>query len=514
LDEANPYHWDTVYALHTDYLVVARAANACSAHFTALVYIERWCEERYGSVGLPGATAAAVAAERGGGSSGRGGSGSVGGAAAASSAWPTLLDKLLPAATQGPAPNQRPPSRTQQQPAHSRSATPAAAATAAATASAAAAAAAAAETEEAQISQVEALLLGLYERVNDPDGVYAIAALMDSRCGRLALQRHEGRWAEVLVATDQQLQHPHAASGAAAAAAECGPELELLRALERLGCHHTAQRYLRGAYRGPGGGEAAAAGSAGGSASTSSSSSSMREMQAQLAWRLGEWETRGATAAAGSDGTANSCSSTNASGTSTGSRGGFHSAILRSLQLLRAGDGDAFSSVLSDARHAAVNALATSGDESAVTINRSLVRLQMLELLRRAWGLRWTAVSHAGVTGLHSPGMSPVTQVTPSLVTGDGSSCSSVSTTEQLLKQLVGPLRSVSHAGAAGEIPPAEAGVPASVMLLRRGEYHQSEQLLALQAAITQILDRWVWVFWGEIGGCFVKARLAGWGCG
>ena len=35
-----------VYWLHMDYLQVAAAALRCGAPFTALLYVEHWCEER------------------------------------------------------------------------------------------------------------------------------------------------------------------------------------------------------------------------------------------------------------------------------------------------------------------------------------------------------------------------------------------------------------------------------------------------------------------------------------
>jgi hypothetical protein len=221
-----------------------------------------------------------------------------------------------------------------------------------------------ASDEDSRLSEIEALLLDLYERINDPDGVYAIAAILGSASGRLRLQQCEGRWPEVLAAADERLQHP--------AAAPAGPGLggtavDLLRALTRMGCRHTAQRYLQSSLANTGGSSGACA-----------ADSATREAQAELAWRLGEWDTAG-------QGTAGALAAPAAQAAVAGTRGegaavgngggagGFHAGIFRSLQLLRAGDGEAFGAALAEARHAAVGALATSGDESAVTVNHALV---------------------------------------------------------------------------------------------------------------------------------------------
>ena len=43
-----------VYWLHIDYLQVAAAALRCGAPFTALLYVEHWCEERLGTGTMEG----------------------------------------------------------------------------------------------------------------------------------------------------------------------------------------------------------------------------------------------------------------------------------------------------------------------------------------------------------------------------------------------------------------------------------------------------------------------------
>ena len=51
-----PNLWRKCYWLDIDYLLVASAALKCSAYFTALLYVEHWIEEEYGTLKLDDAT--------------------------------------------------------------------------------------------------------------------------------------------------------------------------------------------------------------------------------------------------------------------------------------------------------------------------------------------------------------------------------------------------------------------------------------------------------------------------
>ncbi|KAK9943183.1 hypothetical protein M0R45_008801 [Rubus argutus] len=44
--------WDKVYWLSIDYLVVAKSAIVCGSYFTAVMYVEHWCEEHFNSLTL------------------------------------------------------------------------------------------------------------------------------------------------------------------------------------------------------------------------------------------------------------------------------------------------------------------------------------------------------------------------------------------------------------------------------------------------------------------------------
>ncbi|KAF5933201.1 hypothetical protein HYC85_029372 [Camellia sinensis] len=44
--------WDKVYWLSIDYLLVAKSAISCGAYFTAVLYVEHWCEEHFNTLTL------------------------------------------------------------------------------------------------------------------------------------------------------------------------------------------------------------------------------------------------------------------------------------------------------------------------------------------------------------------------------------------------------------------------------------------------------------------------------
>jgi ataxia telangiectasia mutated family protein len=45
-------NWEKVYWLSIDYLVVAGSAVVCGAYLTASMYVEYWCEEKFGNLSL------------------------------------------------------------------------------------------------------------------------------------------------------------------------------------------------------------------------------------------------------------------------------------------------------------------------------------------------------------------------------------------------------------------------------------------------------------------------------
>jgi hypothetical protein len=51
------------------------------------------------------------------------------------------------------------------------------------------------------------LLMDLYSNINEPDGVYAVAAAFGGSSHRLQLLQHEGKWADVAATEDELLQN-------------------------------------------------------------------------------------------------------------------------------------------------------------------------------------------------------------------------------------------------------------------------------------------------------------------
>jgi hypothetical protein len=97
----------------------------------------------------------------------------------------------------------------------------------------------------------------------------------------------------------------------------------------------------------------------------------------------------------------------------------------------------------------------------------------MLELLRRAWRIKWAKCASDAAA---SP--------SAGLAGGAGAAAAAAScATPQLLRRLLGPL-----GGAASSAEGVAAG--SGALRLRPGDYHQADQLLALQACVAQILGR------------------------
>jgi hypothetical protein len=150
--------WKRCYCVHVDYLAVAAAALSCKAYFTALLYIEHWCEEQYGKLTL---NPAASDAEAAGG------------------VQLQHLQQLQQLAGFG---NTAGELQQHQQLGNGT------------------------DVAQQRKQLLESMLLELYSNVNEPDGIYAVAAAFSSPASQLHLLRHEQLWASVLGAEDALLQ--------------------------------------------------------------------------------------------------------------------------------------------------------------------------------------------------------------------------------------------------------------------------------------------------------------------
>lgn len=169
--------WSKVYCLPLDYMEVAAAAMAASAYFMALLYIEHWAEEQYGALQLVNATGQPTTA--------------LATAAAGSNAGGSLVAQLQHWRSQQQQVNPPGSTLTGQSPGQ-------------------------------QQDVLERLLLDFYAHVNEPDGLYAVAAAFGGRSSRLQLAKHEGQWSTVVSSQDQVLQAARSAAAGTAAAAGAG----------------------------------------------------------------------------------------------------------------------------------------------------------------------------------------------------------------------------------------------------------------------------------------------------
>ena len=294
--------WPRVYWIDLDYLHVADAAVQCRAHFSALMYIETWCEvANLGVLGLPS---------------------------------------------------------VEMQP---------------------------------RRAEADALLLQIYSRIEEPDGLYAVARSNDL-LPQLRRFEREGNWADALVSWDLALQmmrsgangrnntttlhlHSSGTHGISRKEAEAG----VLRCLSNLGASNLLWMASR-ATAGTRNNNITSSGSGGGvNLLPFSSSSSSSSTAAAAAAALGEWtpldpgageESRAADAG-----------------------------LTAAVAALASGSAERCGQAVASSRRSLVAALATAGLESTGDVNPALIRLQMLHEVAESWDLKWPNLPDLGSVG-------------------------------------------------------------------------------------------------------------------
>ena len=292
--------WPKVFWLDLDYLEFATAAIQCRAYFSALVYIEQWCQDdNRGVLELPKST-------------------------------------------------------------------------------------------NSQRSRIDRLLLEIYSRINEPDGLYAIAQSNDL-LSQLRRSEREGDWSQVLVTCDLALQLPQQRDQQCSGEkSDCRPMETrydrflskdeavsgILCALANLGANSLLSLLNLTPRE-----------SVGGNKNETPNYSAIRESSASISreqrWegmdsvtRMGQWQ-------------------------SLFPGNSFHELADKTLPVavdaLAAGSAERCSQAISSGRRELVAALATAGLESTSDINPALVRLQMLQEIAEAWDLRWPDLPRLGV---------------------------------------------------------------------------------------------------------------------
>lgn len=184
--------WPKVYCLNIDYLAVARAAVRCSAYFTGLLYIELWCEASFRSLSFENVVSKAAAAD-----------------SAAASAVSLLFgpNSLLSAAIASKgAPRSAGRGKSS------------------------------AKAPGDAIQIMEALLLEIFSNVNEPDAIYAVAALSSGAASQPQVHEKEGAWVDVLCAYDLMAQQVQQREGAALDTIEITSGSHLIHASFKITC--------------------------------------------------------------------------------------------------------------------------------------------------------------------------------------------------------------------------------------------------------------------------------------
>lgn len=136
------------------------------------------------------------------------------------------------------------------------------------------------------LSGVDALLLRLYEDINEPDSIAAVVKLPRGTA-QLRLSNHACTLPNALQGCDQALQYSNAAGYSLPAQGYHNLEqpshdvLGLVAALQRLGCDHIDQQ----CYQMNGHGACITS-----NCSTMLSKDARAELHCELAWRLGRWD--------------------------------------------------------------------------------------------------------------------------------------------------------------------------------------------------------------------------------
>jgi hypothetical protein len=161
----------------------------------------------------------------------------------------------------------------------------------------------------------------------------------------------------------------------------------------------------------------------------------------------------------------------------------FHGSVLLLLQHLAAGESEGFRVQLQRCSLAAVTRLTSSSHQSAAAVNPALLQLQMLEMIRRAWLLRWSNQTLTkGVTkgGDISQSLTAVDLVQQLL---GGCGVAPVAAPVTSGQQLSQGLTSSSSRNKGAVIPP-------SATAMSMYDYSLTDQLLSLESVLLSILGR------------------------
>ncbi|KAJ7559328.1 hypothetical protein O6H91_04G079500 [Diphasiastrum complanatum] len=226
------------------------------------------------------------------------------------------------------------------------------------------------------------LLLNVYTRINEPDGVYGVIQ-SHKLISQLRMYEHEGNWNKALENYDLLLRSiPHSAEKLSSAENlstfhegrqkhSTTGRLQtlhfmkgLLRSLHQMGCSHVSEMYCHGLVKEQVGME---------------DDIEFKELQSEAAWRSGNWDLNFSAPTLVDD---SSYSSRELSVN--------YNAMLHScFRSLVDGDEQMFHVQIKETKKELVTFLERTSLESTQNVHPAIIRLQILNVLSRAWGMRW-----------------------------------------------------------------------------------------------------------------------------
>lgn len=242
------------------------------------------------------------------------------------------------------------------------------------------------------------LLLLIFTRINEPDGVYGVVR-SHKLIPQLLKYEHEGNWSGAVESYDlllrsKELSTPSTrlisseqksmlklggmdmttVNEAEHFSSDWKYNKGLMKSLQQIGCEHVLKMYCKGL--------AAEKGSL-------ERNPEFQELQYEGAWRAGKWESHSTLLKAGG-GFLNSYEQ---------SRSNFNASLHCCLRSLLEGDIELFSSQLKQAKQELVKSISFSSFESSLNVYPSIIKLQILECLSKSWSLRWRSETRLGAKG-------------------------------------------------------------------------------------------------------------------
>lgn len=227
------------------------------------------------------------------------------------------------------------------------------------------------------------LLLLVYTKINEPDGVYGVARSHKVR-SQLLTYEHEGNWSKAVETYDLLLRSRKSPllnlrSGDVAESSTNGSKEQkwqshkgLMRSLRQMGCTYVIDLCNQSLAQQRG----------------LESDSEFRELQYESAWRSCNWDNNLFDPDFVDD------LSCNQVGEQKGVA--FHAHLHSCLRALVEGDAEIFYPRLQQARQGIITSMTLSSMESTQTVNPSIMKLQMLESLSQSWEMRWRLSQSSG----------------------------------------------------------------------------------------------------------------------